>query len=885
MENRYYDRTVADVEREFDTSAASGLSAAEARRRLKRNGRKSVYIAFSDNKRRVLHDIMYGFSFFAMLISAILYAVFSPDRYLSVSAAVLLVLFFLAAAITYAKSDKVIRDSIIHGVSMVKVIRDGKHQVVRADCIVRGDLIILCEGDIAPADCVVVSGQIFVLDSEVTGYRYMHKKRALNEQLSISDANNMVFASSIVKSGECWAIVAGTGDECEISRGGRIEKGYRLDDLACLKTVDSVSSAVFAVSFGVSLVSIIMAFVYKFSTPSLIEAVFGSVILCSGILAQFSFVFVKAIIAARLHGMRKKGENDRCIITNPASMDRMSKTDLLLINADELFCDDEYEVVGFSCSGEVYDARETVDNPDAALFLRCLTVAEGVSSFNPHGKRGNSTPSGAYSQAITAFSTEKTGGSRFRLAYKRSASFDSPYDVSVLAGSERFGFIRSDFESILNRSDTVICGKRPRNLDNAYKSELRTVAGRFLAAGYELSAYARRIYTDEEIAANDFSIDSLQFYGMVAYKRKLSPDANSFFERCIEQHLRPVILAGKAKYMIRELKATCPSLEGTRFCTGPQLASGADVLSASETYDFFVDLSEKQKTELIRAFKATGYNVCLYTDKMYDFSLTSYADTLVTTLDDYEVCYESTESEDRHFNGEKIKCGAISESSDALSGGALCTVDLVNTSRRIYIQLETVVKYLVGVFMSRALVIFVMSLFGEAVFTPTQLLSVSLYSDLVGIICVALSCRRAGNASTKGFSMRLYRYVSSAACLPSYAFALTVILISVLSKYSLIGIDKALLSSVVFISFILLSPIALAASSRSMWTRVTVVYLFSGILLVLLCGSLPVLREALGILEYSSSALIALIPLSVYLITTIICYMRESSAEKIKGDI
>ena len=64
----------------------------------------------------------------------------------------------------------------------VKVIRDSKRTIVNIDDVVIGDIVILNTGDKVPADGIIVSGELFVDESSLTG-ESEEKHKSINDEV------------------------------------------------------------------------------------------------------------------------------------------------------------------------------------------------------------------------------------------------------------------------------------------------------------------------------------------------------------------------------------------------------------------------------------------------------------------------------------------------------------------------------------------------------------------------------------------------------------------------------------------------------------------------------------------------------------------------------
>jgi magnesium-transporting ATPase (P-type) len=105
------------------------------------------------------------------------------------------------------------------------VLRDGLRAAVSASDLVPGDIIFLEAGDRVPADArLIIATNLAVMEAALTGESVAAPKDAatvLPNDATLADRHNMVFAGCLVTTGQCSAVITGTGDYCEI---GKINK-------------------------------------------------------------------------------------------------------------------------------------------------------------------------------------------------------------------------------------------------------------------------------------------------------------------------------------------------------------------------------------------------------------------------------------------------------------------------------------------------------------------------------------------------------------------------------------------------------------------------------------------------------------------------------------
>ena len=102
--------------------------------------------------------------------------------------------------------------------SVYRVRRDGKVREIKSEEIVVGDVILLAAGERIPCDCVIVSGNVAVDQSPMTGEskevnKFPNPDTARgNYSLDPSQSHALLGGCTIV-SGECEAVAASVGDK------------------------------------------------------------------------------------------------------------------------------------------------------------------------------------------------------------------------------------------------------------------------------------------------------------------------------------------------------------------------------------------------------------------------------------------------------------------------------------------------------------------------------------------------------------------------------------------------------------------------------------------------------------------------------------------------
>ena len=208
-------------------SSMAGLSDAEAAERLAKEGpnrlkeekKESVFRKFLGE----LKDPMTIVLIIAAAVSAVT-AIYA-DESLTDAGIILAVVLINACLGVYQenKAEAAIEALQQTAAATAKVIRGGHQKTVRADEVVRGDLLVLEAGDAVPADARIVEcASMKTMEAALTGESTDVEKQseALTApeggDVTLGDRKNMTYMGSIVTYGRGHAVVTGTGMDTEM---------------------------------------------------------------------------------------------------------------------------------------------------------------------------------------------------------------------------------------------------------------------------------------------------------------------------------------------------------------------------------------------------------------------------------------------------------------------------------------------------------------------------------------------------------------------------------------------------------------------------------------------------------------------------------------------
>ncbi len=191
----------------------SGLTTVEANQLLKSEGYNELPTEGKRSPFAIILGVIGEPMFALLIIAAVIYLIIGDSQ----DALVLSAFAMLSVVITITqewRSEKVLEALRDLTSPRALVVRDGQPQKIAGRDVVRGDLIILSEGDRVPADARLITSDIILTDeSLLTGESMPVTKNA--------DTETIVYAGTLIVRGSARAIVIATGLKSEIGKIGQ----------------------------------------------------------------------------------------------------------------------------------------------------------------------------------------------------------------------------------------------------------------------------------------------------------------------------------------------------------------------------------------------------------------------------------------------------------------------------------------------------------------------------------------------------------------------------------------------------------------------------------------------------------------------------------------
>ena len=246
-------RSVEGLYQSLRTSS-SGLSGREAERRLISYGENELVRRSGRHwPRRVAAQLIHPLALLLWLAAA-LAAVGGS----SVLAVAIVAVILLNAAFSFAQerqAERAIEALRNYLPQQATVMRDGQRQVIEARKIVPGDVLVLAEGDRVSADARLLTGNIEIDLSTLTGESQPVSRSAeFRDTLGpMIEARDLVFSGSSCIGGEAHALVFSTGMQTELGRIAALTERVKVEASPLERQVRRIAWLIALVAVGVGL--------------------------------------------------------------------------------------------------------------------------------------------------------------------------------------------------------------------------------------------------------------------------------------------------------------------------------------------------------------------------------------------------------------------------------------------------------------------------------------------------------------------------------------------------------------------------------------------------------------------------------------------------------
>ena len=700
-------------------SSMEGLADDEAAARLERDGlnklqeakKESLVMKFLGE----LKDPMTIVLIIAALVSAVT-AIYAGES-LTDTAIILAVVLVNACLGVYqeSKAEAAIEALQQVAAATAKVIRGGHQKTIRADEVVRGDLLVLEAGDAVPADariveCASMKTQEAALTGESTDVEKQDEILAAagNGDVSLGDRKNMVYMGSIVTYGRGHAVVTGTGMGTEMGAIADALSNAKDEETPLQIKLNELSRKLSA------MILIICAFVFIINLvrnggKAILDTFMIAVSLAVAAIPEGLSAVVTVLLSI---GVTKMSKN-HAIIRKLTAVETLGCT--------QIICSDK--------TGTLTQNRMTVVKKVAADEKLLMTAMALCSDAEL--EQGEAV--GEATECALVNDANRNGLPKNELAEDLPRVDEAPFDslrkmMSTLhragAGQGFIQFTKGAPDEVLRRCTRIWQGGQAVPITEEQRKIILEENKGMADQALRVLGAAKRVY-DERPASNgpDELEQDLTWIGMCGMIDPIRPEVKDAIAQCGSAGIRPIMITGDHKdtatAIARELGILKP---GQIAITGAELDAIPDEVFAHDVrrYSVYARVQPENKVRIVNAWKALGKVTAMTGDGVNDAPSIKSADIGV---------------------GMGITGTDVTKSvaDMILTDDNFATiVSAVGEGRRIYDNIRKAVQFLLSANLAEVLAVFSATLMGFTILKPVHILWINLITDTLPAVALGM---------------------------------------------------------------------------------------------------------------------------------------------------
>lgn len=616
-------------------TSEEGLSDAGATERLRANGRNEL----RSKPPKTMLQMLKAQIVDPMVLILIGAAVFSAVLQEWTEAAVIFTIVIINAVIGIVQEKKA-QSSLeaLRNMSAptARVLRQGEESVVPASELVAGDVVLLGDGDMVPADMRLIdSANLKVQEASLTGESVPAEKDAdvlLPEDCVLGDRSNMVYTSAIVTYGRATGVVVATGMDTEVGNiAGMLDNQDELDT-PLKRKLNTVGKTLTVVGLIVCVLIFIIGALYQ---RPLIPQFLVAISLAISIIPEGLPATATIVMALGVQRMAKKN----ALIRKLPAVETLGSATVICSDKTGTLTLNKMTVTQISMNGD-FEAGKTTpvgaaagQHPAVCQELVYAAALCNDASLDPdrQGEIIGDPTEGALIYMAQAF-----GINHESLEEEYPRSYEQPFDsdrkrmttVHRINGAWK-AYTKGAVDEMLPLCTHILTAQGIRPITGEDKTNVARLCSGMSENALRVLGFAMRTLPalPEDDGENlEFDMTLIGAVGMIDPPRK---EVAQSVRTCLDAGIRTVMITGDHKVtalaIARELGIY---REGSTVISGEELDAMADgeLDEAVKTAAVFARVSPADKLRIIQSLKRTGEVAAMTGDGVNDSPALKAAD-------------------------------------------------------------------------------------------------------------------------------------------------------------------------------------------------------------------------------------------------------------------
>lgn len=687
-------------------SSVSGLSEQEAEERKKKYGLNEL----ERGKKAGIFKLFFSqFKDFMTLLLIIAAAVSSVIAFISkdlndlTDTVIILAIIFLNAVVGTVqqfRADKAIENLKKLSACSVKVRRGGKEQVIESPYLTVGDIVLLEEGDVVPADCRILECNALKCDeSALTGESVSVDKdeKAIHaNSVSLGNMKNMLFNSTFVVRGNATAVVTAVGMRTETGKIAEMLKDDKKTSTPLENSLNKLGKFISGFVLGITVLIFILGLCVR--SDGILKNFMTSVAIAVAAIPEGLPAVVTIIMAMGVQHMSKRN----VVIRKLQSVETLGGCSVICTDKTGTLTQNKMRVREIFCA----DAAKN-------KLLQCMTACTAVKG-----------ESGSYIGDPTEIALKiYADENNFAFSYEKidELPFTSERKMMSVAAStrnEKICFVKGAPDILIEKCAFIATENGIRPISKADKLKISEKCDFFSDDALRVLGFAYRNF-DGRIEE-----EGLTFIGLCAMSDGLKEGTKEAVAECREAGIATVMITGdhvRTAFSIAKKLGIAERQEevmsGEELDSLPKKERDEKITSCR----VFARVSPKHKNIIVRAFKKKGFVTAMTGDGINDAPSIKSADIGIAMGSGTDVTKSASDMVIADDNFTTI-------------------VSAVREGRRISANIRKTIQFFLSTNLAEVLAILIASIvfFRHDFMLSTQLLWLNLITDSFPVLALGM---------------------------------------------------------------------------------------------------------------------------------------------------
>ena len=719
----------AKVVEDVKSDGTYGLSSAEAKKRLERDGLNKLKEAKKDPLWKRFFAQMADPMIIMLIVAAVISALTGMAQGDADFADVIIICFVVVVnavlgVVQESKAEEALAALQEMSAAQSKVIRDGQVVTVPSSELVVGDIVVLEAGDSVPADCrIIESASMKIEEAALTGESVPANKIEAElelvagaEDIPLGARKNMCYMGSTVVYGRGRAVVVATGMNTEMGKIADALTQAEDEETPLQKKLDELSKILSVICIVICALVFVVTWLKHgmgfFSDTSLVLNTFMVAVSLAVAAIPEGLAAVVTIVLSI--GVTKMSQHN-AIIRKLSAVETLGCT--------QIICSDK---TGTLTQNKMTVVRHFTEDQDR--LVRCMALCSDAKWDAAQNKAvGEPTEAALVADAAKlGFTTGDLDDANPRVG---EAPFDSGRKMmSVVNQAPDGNYIQHTKgapDVILSRCTKIHTAQGDVPMTDEWRKRIQDANKSMADDALRVMAAARVNYGKEK--PSDFSADALEhdmtFLGLCGMIDPVRPEVKQAVSEAHSAGMHVIMITGDhidtAVAIAKELGII---VDRSQAITGAELDKMSDEEFADkiENYRVYARVQPEHKTRIVDTWKKKGMVVAMTGDGVNDAPSIKRADIGVgmgiTGTDVTKNVADMVLADDNFAT----------------------IISACEEGRRIYDNIRKSIAFLLSSNLAEVISVFVASLIGFTLLEPTHLLWLNLITDCFPALAMAM---------------------------------------------------------------------------------------------------------------------------------------------------